>query len=397
MAEFEKKELMHLVKGACFMASAGGGTFTAGMNLASHFKKDYYGETPKVTTIPLEELDDQKYGIMVAYIGSPESMEQIYYPDGIVEAVKEIEKRRNMKIDYIVPPEIGAISMLAACTTAAKLGIPVIDGDGAGRAVPELSMTTFNLYQKDVNPIALSSQEGKNTLYMELDGGLNEAGNVEMLIRPTLGMKCYGEKAGLAMWLVTGEELKRIIKSRNTLSRCMELGKIINRHNFAQIKKKVAQMGYEAEIIAEGSDMTIYTNVGGGFDCGTLSFTTNDKHGNTPGDEINVLIKNESLIAWNSSKEAPLAVAPDLISYLISFDDNETQWTYSNGDLQRILEKEGKNGTIQLIKLKAPAWMWEQENQANLMRARMDANSSSVQKSYQSVLRSMGYYGKVCD
>lgn len=397
MAKFEKKELMHLVKGACFMASAGGGTFTAGMNLASHFTEDHYGESPEVKTILLEELDDQKYGVMVAYIGSPESMEQIYYPDGIVEAVKEIEKRRNIKIDYIVPPEIGAISMLAACTAAAELGVKVIDGDGAGRAVPELSMTTFSLYQKDVNPIALSSQEGTNTLYMELDGGLNEAGNVEMLIRPTLGMKCYGEKAGLAMWLVTGEELKKIIKSRNTLSSCMELGKIISGNNFEGIQEEVAKMGYKADIIAEGSDMTIYTNVGGGFDCGTLSFTTNGKHGNTAGDEINVLIKNESLIAWNSSKKAPLAVAPDLISYLISFDDNETQWTYSNGDLQRILEKEGKNGTIKLIKLKAPAWMWEQENQANLMRTRMDANSSSVQKSYQSVLRSMGYYGKVCD
>lgn len=379
------------------MASAGGGTFTAGMNLATNFTEGYYGKNPEVTTIPLEELDDRKYGVMVAYIGSPESMEQIYFPDGIVTAVREIEKRRNVKIDYIVPPEIGAISMLAACTAAAKLGVPVIDGDGAGRAVPELSMTTFHLYQKDVNPVVLGSQEGTNTLYMELEGGLNEAGNVEMLIRPTLGMKCYGEKAGLAMWLVTGEDLKRIIKSRDSLSRCMELGKIISGNNFEQIQEKVAQMDYKADIIAEGSDMTIYTNVGGGFDCGTLSFTTNDKHGNSAGDEINILIKNESLIAWNSSKEAPLVVAPDLISYLISFSDNETQWTYSNGDLQRILEKEGKNGTIQLVKLKAPTWMWEQENQANLMRARMDANSSSVQKSYQSVLRSMGYYGKVCD
>lgn len=398
--EIGKEALIKLVRGACFMASAGGGTYTSGMNIATHFgNEDYYGEeTKKVTVVPVDELDNEKYGVMVAYIGSPESMEEILYPTGIVNAVQEIEKRRNIKISYIVPPEIGAISMLAACTAAAQLNVAVIDGDGAGRAVPELSMTTFCLNNKDVNPVALSGQEGENTLYMELTGGLNKANYVEALIRPTLGLDCYGEKAGLAMWLVTGEELKNSIKSRNTISNCIDLGEIINGNNFSEIQEKVVEMGYSAEIIAEGSDMTIFTNVGGGFDRGTLRFIADrESTGSKKDDEINILFKNESLIAWNASQETPLVVAPDLISYLISFSDAESQWTYSNGDIQRISEGDIMEGHIQLIKLKAPQWMWDIENTLNQMQHSVDCNSSAVQKSYQNVLRSIGYYGKVCE
>lgn len=399
MKTIEHKDLEHLVKGACFLSSAGGGTYRSGMHLATSFGNDvknYYEGKKSIEVVKVDELETEDYAVMVAYIGSPKCMEEIYYPEGIVKAVEKLAAMRNISVRYIIPPEIGAISMLAACTAAAKLNIAVVDGDGAGRAVPELSMTAFNLYHQDVNPVVLSSQEGENTLYMELKGGLNEADNVEKLIRPVLGMKCFGEMAGLAMWLVKGGDVSGIIKSQETISGCIELGKLLEPKSFdlSVLLEKASAMGYKAEVIAKGSNLSIFTDTGGGFDNGTLQFITSE------GNEINILFKNESLIAWDSSQKTPLITAPDLISYIATFPGDDSQRTYSNGDLQQIAPDILAQGTIKLIKLKAPKWVWEQENcriKLQALQIKEGKDLSSVQKSYLSVLRSLGYYGSICE
>ena len=91
--QLNREDLELIVKGACFLGSAGGGTYTSGMNLVSNFRSsDYYSE-PTVNVVKVDDVDEEQYGVMVAYIGSPESMEQIYYPREIVNAVQHLEKQ----------------------------------------------------------------------------------------------------------------------------------------------------------------------------------------------------------------------------------------------------------------------------------------------------------------
>lgn len=53
-----------------------------------------------------------------------------------------------------------------ACLVAARLGLAVIDGDGAGRAVPSLPMLTYAAAEVSPRPAMLVSQGG---LEVELD------------------------------------------------------------------------------------------------------------------------------------------------------------------------------------------------------------------------------------
>lgn len=413
--ELTREDLEQIVSGACFLASAGGGTYTSGMNLATRFgDTDYYPEN-KVRLVEVEEVEDEKSGVMVAYIGSPESMEEIYYPIEIVQAVKQLEKQKGT-ISYILPAEIGAISTLAACTTAAKLGLSVVDGDGAGRAVPELSMTTYSLYQKDVNPVFLASKEENAYVCLSIADGTSEtaASEVESFVRPTLDVPCFGQKAGLAMWVLSGAEIKEVIRSRNTLQGCLTLGKYIRERKKEELFKKVKKMGYGQPQSHRGTGAAIHTSVGGGFDSGKLTFTTD---GSAEEDNITVLFQNESLIAWDANRSKPLATAPDLISYLVDFaEEDQTEepynrWTYSNGDLQRLDPEKLKRAAFELVLIGATPHMYELEeglqhryegalNKRIMNKGVSDSgshSSSSILKSFANVLNDLGYYGKISE
>ena len=55
-----------------------------------------------------------------------------------VEAVRELTAYTGNRIDAIVPFELGAWNTTAPMDAALRLGIKVVDGDYAGRAIPEL-------------------------------------------------------------------------------------------------------------------------------------------------------------------------------------------------------------------------------------------------------------------
>ena len=61
--------------------------------------------------------------------------------------------------------------------TAARAGLPVVDGDGMGRAFPEIQMSTFFIYGLDPSPGAIADDKGnvvvfKHVIDMYLAGAL---------------------------------------------------------------------------------------------------------------------------------------------------------------------------------------------------------------------------------
>ena len=51
-----------------------------------------------------------------------------------------------------MPIEAGGVNSLLPLALAARLGLPVIDADGMGRAFPELQMVTFHSGRCSCNP-----------------------------------------------------------------------------------------------------------------------------------------------------------------------------------------------------------------------------------------------------
>ena len=193
---------------------------------------------------------------MVAYLGAPEAINSATYPIGPITAVQNVQTRlasQSTRLAYVMPPESGALGFTVAALVAAKLGLAVIDADGAGRAVPSLPMLTFAAAEIDPRPAFLVSQGG---LCVELDvtprgdsnGGPTHQRDVsaivEQMMRPVVADPEFGQFGGLAMWVMNPADIGRATPIRGTLTRALKLGRALQA---GQIGSAQQMIGYLAE------------------------------------------------------------------------------------------------------------------------------------------------------
>ena len=70
-------------------------------------------------------------------------LEKIPSGEEPIRALRVVEKELGRKADATMPTEVGGINSTIPLFVGARLGIPVVDADGQGRAFPELQMETF--------------------------------------------------------------------------------------------------------------------------------------------------------------------------------------------------------------------------------------------------------------
>ena len=81
----------------------------------------------------MEEVEDDKRTAVVAFMGAPEKMLKTQNSQSAIAAFDGLNKEYSRQIGYLMPIEIGALNTIAPIMVAIEKGIPVIDGDGAGR------------------------------------------------------------------------------------------------------------------------------------------------------------------------------------------------------------------------------------------------------------------------
>lgn len=420
--------LKNIVRGACFLGSGGGGGYQTGMKFVDDYLRERPDASLKISAI--DEVDSKKTGIIVAYMGAPEKMQNVQCPDAVIAGINkflEINKTNSpdLNIDYIIPVEIGPISSAAACLASMALDIPVLDLDGAGRAVPTLDLITYSTNGGiSVNPTILSSENIGTTepkyhqIILEIsdDTVAGAASKMESLARPVLSMSEFDQKAGLVMWYF--DDVRKLkdenVSIKGTLTICRELGEIIygmqqsESPEMSKIQTYFNSLrnfiyGDVYEFISEkcsGKLLQATTQTSGGFDLGTITIES--------GEHIyRILFQNESLILWDSKSPEPLIMAPDLISYLIKYDNEENeedikhQLVYTNDDIMENgkLRKELVNADITVYGIRAPKELRETEKNVmklrNLLREKyLESDESALPKQYMSILNTLGYYGE---
>lgn len=400
---FTKEDLKHVVNGACFFASGGGGSFESGMSLTKNFKKGGYYHTDTVDVASVASLEKNKYGVVVAYMGAPEKIKNLDYPRAAVSAFKRVIEMKKLDISQcvVVPIEIGALSSVVACLCAAKLGIPVLDADGAGRAVPTLELCTFSTNGVSINPTAITNKSSYVELNISDPTSIGAAARIESLARPIISMPEYDQAAGIALWVMPASDIKDIVID-GTLTMCRELGEYMSQKQKASasispedliqaINKIRTSEDYTPAILYRGKlqDATISTS--GGFDFGVVTVNSND------GRVLRIIFQNESLMLWDSRLTSPVIMAPDLISYILTPAKGKShQLVYSNSDLF----KDGqfnhalKNADIAVFGLKAPKRLFDSEQRISLHREKRMASNELLPNNYLAQLNHLGYYGK---
>lgn len=335
----KRADLEPLLLGGCFFGSGGGGTIASARGLVAHFEQGSYYPTDEVRVVTAEEATEGD-AVMVAYMGSPEAIDGTAYPVGPVLAVEQVRARlesEGRKLAYVVPPESGALGFSVACLVAAKLGLAVVDGDGAGRAVPSLPMLTFAARHVDPRPAVLVSQDGL-AVALDVTPAKGSGGDrqhqqdvsiiVEQMMRPIVAAPEFKQFGGLAMWVMTPAKLREALPITGTLTRALAFGRAAIRGSLTSVDDVVRwlhdEFGVSARaLFATGELWESAVDTTGGFDLGTVTVKAGAH-------TAEVLYQNESLLAWASDRPQPLCMAPDGICW---FFEGEGDAVASNGDI----------------------------------------------------------------
>ena len=149
--------LRDLATGAAFLGAGGGGDPYIGRLLATSAIEEF--GPPEL--VRAEDIDDQARVLTIAMLGAPTViLEKAVSGDDIEFVIRCLEDKLGERADYLMSIEIGGINSLVPVMAAARLGLPLIDADGMGRAFPEIQMVTFNAFGVSATPLVMADDHG---------------------------------------------------------------------------------------------------------------------------------------------------------------------------------------------------------------------------------------------
>lgn len=301
-----------LLEGSLWLATGGGGSLDEGMTML----KEVIHEGLSLGWVDVDSIPDDVWTATVGLHGTiapvtQETLDEIarmgltdVSGDGyIVEAVKELGKFLGHEYGCLVPGEIGPGSVAIPLAVGARLGIPIVDGDYIGRAVPEEMQSTYCLYGKQSNLFASVDRWGNVAI-------VKDTANTHALerIAKMLAVAAFGDTA-VATTPLIAREMKEILV-RGTLTKCLRIGRAI------RLARDTGEDPIDAalEIISgwrlfEGTVIGLETDDRDGYMFGTTHINgTGDYQGQT----LDVWFKNENQISWLDGD--PWVCSPDLLT-----------------------------------------------------------------------------------
>lgn len=223
MRQLELQEVEDILYGACLYGAGGGGSLTTALNRA----RDVYEKGMKVTLIGVDEVEDEWLAVSPYYVGNmvPMSEEEAerfenlaILPEPVSTlAARALERFLGKPVSAVVSTELGGTTA-CAMETAAWLGVPLVDGDPAGRAVPELKHTTFSLHDVTITPFSLANRYGDTMIVTDT---VNDS-HADTMARSFA--ERFGNLAGICDHPVEGAKLKQAIIP-GTLSMSQAMGR----------------------------------------------------------------------------------------------------------------------------------------------------------------------------
>ncbi|MFJ8892973.1 DUF917 domain-containing protein [Leifsonia sp. NPDC102414] len=160
-----------LARGAAVLGTGGGGDPYIGSLLA----KQALAEHGEVTVVTLDEVPDDALVLTVAMMGAPTVMvEKLPSLDEVIAPVAALGTYLGRPVTHIACAEVGGVNSTIPVAAAAALGLPLIDGDGMGRAFPELQMVLPTLYGVTASPLAFSDEKGNVGVLQTVDNHWTE-------------------------------------------------------------------------------------------------------------------------------------------------------------------------------------------------------------------------------
>jgi DUF917 family protein len=294
-------DLDDIAVGGAILGTGGGGDPYIGKLMAQQAIRKH----GPVKMIDLADVKDDDLVVPCAMMGAPTVMvEKIPQGEEILEAFRKLERFLGKKIGAILCAEAGGLNSTIPFVIGAMTGIPVIDGDGMGRAYPELQMVTFTMHGVSATPMVIVDDKGNSVLLECIDNRWTE----RLARTATIEM---GGSVLISLYPMTGKVAKKA-SVQGTLTLARRLGEILreSRASHADAVKAI-QSKLNAATIFEGRVTDIARRTETGFARGEAKFAgVDDYRGHT----YRIEFQNEFLIAEQDGK--PIVTTPDLITLL---------------------------------------------------------------------------------
>ncbi len=307
-----ENELEDFVRGCTFLGTGGGGAPEEGLKL---LKKEFEnGNEIKWTDV--SKIDDNAWTVSPFLMGSiapktPEIKKKMKklglttpkYERKLIEAVKLLEEYTGQEIDVIVPVEIGGANTPGPLAVAANMKKITVDGDYAGRAIPETPQTTPYLKNKPMWPITSVDEWGDRTV-------IKEAISYEMAERvgKLISAAAFG-LVGDAGFLMKGKDMKEVLIP-GTLTESLNIGRKIReaRESGRDPVQAIVDV-VNGWLLFKGTVIEKEWEDKEGYYWGTHKLKGMDEF---KGREFKYWFKNENHISWMDGK--PYVTSPDIFS-----------------------------------------------------------------------------------
>jgi len=303
-------DIADLCKGSVFLATGGGGDPYISQVLVQEALKKY----GPVDLMPLCELPDDAYVVAIGEVGAPTvSLEQLPVGTECTDVIERFEQWVGRRITHIVSFEVGGANSVIPLITAAAKNIPLIDGDGMARALPEAQMMTFAIEGVRPGPAVAVDYAG-GSVYFDTNDTLLYERQVRNIAMAMGGMVFTAEHP------MSAEQARRAIVP-GTISFALELGRALtaNFGNAVQAEAPLRALFDRSDYgvfrcLYSGKVVDINRKIVGGYDVGEASIES--VGGNSA--PMRLSIKNEFLLA--TAGDRVVASVPDLITMV----DHET-------------------------------------------------------------------------
>ena len=290
--------------GAAILGTGGGGNpYIGKLRCREELKKGR-----RIPVIPLAELPNDALVVSLGGIGAPVvGVEKIEEGEECLRALRALEKELGVKVDALISAEIGGANSMEPMLTAAQAGLPVVDGDGMGRAFPEMQMCTWSIYGHREAPAAMADEKGNIVIIRNTPDDVW----LERIARSVV--VAMGAAAGLATQPMRGDFVKRAAVP-NTITQALNLGRAVlqaHRTNSDPVQTVIDQE--RGKLLMTGKIVDLQRHLKGGFAVGHIML---EGFGNFLGDNGRIDLQNEFLVFWRNQMVE--VCTPDLIVVLDS-------------------------------------------------------------------------------
>ncbi len=303
MIELSEQDLRDLIEGCTVLGTGGGGDPEEGWKRI----KEELDRGRKFRLLSLSEVPSDGIVPMPYFVGSlsGKKVKSVYEEGEDVRSFKLLEEYMGEEFAAVISTELGGANTAAALATAARLNRPIVDGDPAGRSVPELQHTTYYIVGIDMAPFSVVTPYGDELVVPRVKDDFQ----AERIVRSIAA--AIETNVGVTSHPVRGEKLRDSVV-KDALSHAMKLGRALREAREEQRDPIDALLkagnGY---LLFRGIVTTASWKDKGGFTIGEFVMEGVEEFA---GENYRVTYKNENMMSWRNG-EVDVTV-PDLISVL---------------------------------------------------------------------------------